>query len=183
MFRIRTPLLLIALVTAGCGGNKQGSTGGIPGGGNNTSGSGGVATLTIGSDVTIAKGRTHQFQAQLAHDGLLDDCTATGQWTSSDPAVASVSGGIATALGLGQTTITASCSGSADSAALLVTPAEVVSIAVTPATGELRLASPSSSPRSPRSPTRPPRTSPATSPGALPTSARSPSRTTWPILA
>ena len=137
MFRIRTPLLLIALVTAGCGGNKQGSTGGIPGGGNNTSGSGGVATLTIGSDVTIAKGRTHQFQAQLAHDGLLDDCTATGQWTSSDPAVASVSGGIATALGLGQTTITASCSGSADSAALLVTPAEVVSIAVTPATGEL----------------------------------------------
>jgi hypothetical protein len=96
-----------------------------------------VATLTIGSDVTIARGRTYQFHAWLAHDGTSDDCTATGQWTSSDPAVASVSGGVATALGLGQTTVTASCSGSTDSAALVVTPAEVVTIAVTPATGEL----------------------------------------------
>jgi uncharacterized protein YjdB len=129
MLRVHTALLLIALVAAGCGSNH--------GSGNNTSGSGAVVTLTIGSDVTVAKGRTHQFQAQFAHDGSLDDCTATGQWTSSDPAVASVSGGAATALGLGQTTITASCSGSTDSATLVVTPAEAVAIAVTPATGEL----------------------------------------------
>jgi uncharacterized protein YjdB len=148
-------LLLIALVAAGCGGSKHGSTAGIPGGGN-TDGTGGTtpgdgsapgggtqtagsstATLSIGADVTLAKGRTHQFQAFLAHDGAVDDCSATGQWTSSDPAVASVSGGVVTTLGLGQTTITASCSGTSDTALLVVTAAEVVSIAVTPATGEL----------------------------------------------
>lgn len=127
-------LLLIALVAAGCGGGKHGSTAGIPGGG--TKGNG-TATLSIGADATIAKGRTHQFQALLDQGGAVDDCSATGQWTSSDPAVASVSGGTVTALGLGQTTITASCAGFDDAALLVVTAAEVVSIAVTPTTGEL----------------------------------------------
>lgn len=129
--RFHAPLLLIALAAAACGGNHASTST------TTTTTAAGVAVLTIGSDATIAKGRTYQFQALLAHDGASDDCTATGQWTSSDPAVASVSAGVATALGLGQTTITASCSGSTDSAALVVTPAAVVAIAVTPATGEL----------------------------------------------
>ena len=129
-------LLLIALVAAGCGGGKHGSTAGIPGGG--TKGNG-TATLSIGADVTIAKGRTHQFQALLDQGGAVDDCSATGQWTSSDPAVASVSGGTVTALGLGQTTITASCAGFDDAALLVVTDAEVDSIVITPASGELPL--------------------------------------------
>jgi trimeric autotransporter adhesin len=146
MIRARLPMLLLATVFAvGCGGSKHGSTVGIPGGGGttgipgggNTTGTGTTPTVTLSADATVAKGLTHQFQAHLAHDGIVDDCTGTGQWTSSDPAVATVTGGAATTLGLGQTTITATCSGYSDTSLLVVTAAEVVSIAVTPLTGEL----------------------------------------------
>jgi hypothetical protein len=159
LYRNRTAsLLLIALVAAGCGGSKHGSTTGIPGGGtapgdgtspgngstpgdgtpgSNTSGSQTTA-LSIGADVTIAKGRTHQFHAQLSTDGVPgDDCTGIGQWASSDPAVATVAGGLVTTLGLGQTTINASCPGASDAALLVVTDPEIDSIAISPATGDL----------------------------------------------
>lgn len=79
--------------------------------------------------------------AFLAEAYLSDGRVATGKafsWSSSHPAVASVSGeGVVTGLSTGNTTISASVSGVSGSALLTVQPAPVASVTVTPVTGEL----------------------------------------------
>jgi len=117
--RVAVVVALLA-VAAACGGDKKSSP-----------------ALSIGPGATIPKGSTHPFTAKLTQNGVETDCTATAQWTSSDPAVAGVAGGIASAVGVGRSTIGASCSSSTVTAVLVVSPAEVVSLAVSPATGEL----------------------------------------------
>jgi hypothetical protein len=54
-------------------------------------------------------------------DASTSDLTATALWTTLDPTVASVSGGIVTGVTLGATTVTASSAGISGSAALAVT--------------------------------------------------------------
>jgi uncharacterized protein YjdB len=110
----------------------------------------GAATLTV-TPATIAKlnlvplnpilpkGTTKSFVAIATFsDGSAQDLTAFATWGSSDPTVAAVSNvgwshGVATALAIGTTTITASVSGKSDSTTLTVSPATLDSIELTPA--------------------------------------------------
>jgi hypothetical protein len=84
---------------------------------------------------SIAKGTTQPFTAKGVYtDGTTRDLTSQVTWSSSNPGVASVSNGLATGLSVGTTTITAtdSASGVSGSTNLMVTAAQLVSIAVTP---------------------------------------------------
>lgn len=124
------------------------------------SGSGifGSTTLTVtpavltAIDVTpatpsIALGTTQQFAATGTYsDGTMQTLTTAVTWSSNDLAVATISNapgtkGLATSVATGACTITATHAGSglSDTATLTVTPALLVSIAVTPATPTLPL--------------------------------------------
>jgi hypothetical protein len=88
---------------------------------------------------TLPKGTTENFAAIATFsDGSAQDLTAFATWGSSDATVAIVSNvawshGVATALALGTTTITASVSGKSDSTTLTVSPATLGAIELTPA--------------------------------------------------
>jgi trimeric autotransporter adhesin len=85
---------------------------------------------------SIANGTQQQFTATGTYtDGTTQVITGMATWSSSAPAVASVGAatGLAKALSVGSTTITATLNGLPGSATLAVTPATLVSIAVTPA--------------------------------------------------
>jgi 6-phosphogluconolactonase (cycloisomerase 2 family)/uncharacterized protein YjdB len=88
---------------------------------------------------SIAAGLTTQFIATGVYtDNSTQNLTTSVAWTSSDPTVVAVSNamgsnGLATALGQGSVTITASSGGVSGSTGLTITPATLVSIAVTPA--------------------------------------------------
>jgi uncharacterized protein YjdB len=89
----------------------------------------------------IPLGRTEAFTATGRYtDGTLQDVTAAVTWSSSAPAIASVSNatgsrGVATSASAGATTIRAThaATGIAAAGTLTVTSAELVSLAVTPA--------------------------------------------------
>jgi 6-phosphogluconolactonase (cycloisomerase 2 family) len=88
---------------------------------------------------SIAKGTTQQFVATGTYtDGTTLPITAMVAWTSSDTAVASIGiaagqQGLAKGLSVGTTTISAALNGISGSTLLTVTPAVLLSIAVTPA--------------------------------------------------
>jgi hypothetical protein len=82
----------------------------------------------------------------LFQDGANLDLTSVVTWTSSAPAVATISNvsnsdGVATGVGMGNTTIAASFQGQNASANLTVTNATLVSIAVTPPNPSVSLGS------------------------------------------
>jgi trimeric autotransporter adhesin len=82
----------------------------------------------------------------LFEDGAKLDLTSVVTWTSSAPAVATISNvsnsdGVATGVGMGNTTIAASFQGQNGSANLTVTNATLVSIAVTPPNQSVSLGS------------------------------------------
>jgi trimeric autotransporter adhesin len=87
----------------------------------------------------LAQGLKAQFTATGTYtDNSTQNLTATALWSSSDPALAGVSNaagfeGLATALGTGTVTMTAAMGTIQGSTTLSVTPATLVSIAVTPA--------------------------------------------------
>ncbi|RYZ64733.1 MAG: hypothetical protein EOP08_08390, partial [Proteobacteria bacterium] len=87
---------------------------------------------------SIARGRTQQMVATSTFtDASTRDLTGTVTWSSTAAAVASVSNaegsrGLVTSLTVGETTLEATLGGLTVSAALTVTPAVLVSIAVTP---------------------------------------------------
>lgn len=87
---------------------------------------------------SIAKGTTQQLTATGTFtDGTTQDLTQTATWTAADVApavnVASVTpAGLATAQNIGTATLTATSSGKSGSATLVVTPAVVVSVRVSP---------------------------------------------------
>jgi uncharacterized protein YjdB len=85
-------------------------------------------------DPSIAKGTTLPFTATgLFSDGTSQDLTTQVAWTSSSPSIATINAsGIASALAVGTTTITATKSGITDTSDLTVTAAALSSIAVTP---------------------------------------------------
>src|SRR5437660_1575452 len=85
----------------------------------------------------IAAGLYVQFSATGGFsDGSSSDITSTVTWASDNPAAATISsGGVATAVAAGSSTISASSGSVTGSAPLNVTPAQLTSIAVTPVNG------------------------------------------------
>ena len=107
-----------------------------------------IVTVTAGSIVsitvtpattTIPKGLQLQFTATVLYSsGLSEDITDSATWTSTATAVATISNqadfeGLATAVGVGSTTIGASFGGSSGSTTLSVDAATISSLAIVPA--------------------------------------------------
>ena len=94
---------------------------------------------------TIALGTTQQFTATGTYSNKTSkDLTALAVWTSSDEAMGEVSmaagsQGLASALGMGSTTITATYSGKSGSSTLTISSAVLVSIEVTPTNPQIAL--------------------------------------------
>jgi uncharacterized protein YjdB len=87
------------------------------------------------SSTSIAVGATQQFAATGVYsDGSTADITSTVNWVSSSPSVATItaSGGLATAVSAGSSSITASLSGITSNAATLTVTKAVTAIAITP---------------------------------------------------
>ena len=83
---------------------------------------------------SIAAGQQQQFTATGTYsDGSHADFTKFATWSSSSTSVATVSGGLATGVAVGSTTIQATSGSISGSTNLTVTAATLVSIAVTPA--------------------------------------------------
>src|ERR1022692_1334149 len=112
-----------------------------------TSGSiSGLATLSVGQPVLVsmavppanpsfALGTTQPLAATGTYsDGSTLDLTSLATWSTADGTIATVNGqGLATSIALGSTSVTASSGLISGSTTLTVTPAILVSIAVTPA--------------------------------------------------
>jgi trimeric autotransporter adhesin len=89
-------------------------------------------TITPAS-ATISVGTSQQFTAQAYYsDGSVKDGTSLVTWSSTNTAVATVVGGVATGVGPGTTTITATAAGTPGATATLNVN-QLLSIAVTPA--------------------------------------------------
>jgi hypothetical protein len=126
---------LASAVLAGCGGGDQGRDPilGLP--------SATVVSLAVTPAVAgIALGATQQFSASATFsDGSVQAVAAA--WSSATPAVAGVAAtGLATGAGVGATVISAAFNGKSASAALTVTPAALLSIAVTPQAPTVQIA-------------------------------------------
>jgi hypothetical protein len=86
-----------------------------------------VSLALIPSNPSVALGATQQFTAAGTYsDGSTQDLTQSATWTSSAPAIATISNapgtkGLATSVGAGQTTITATLGGVSASTTLTVT--------------------------------------------------------------
>jgi uncharacterized protein YjdB len=127
---------LAATLLAGCGGGDQGRDPilGVP-----------AATLVSLAVTPVAPsiglGATQQFTANATFsDGSTQAVVAA--WTSATPAVATVAAttGLATGAGVGSAVISAAYSGKTASATLTVTPAVLMSIAVTPQAPTVQIA-------------------------------------------
>jgi hypothetical protein len=98
-----------------------------------------VSLAVMPGTASIAKGRTQPFTVSgTMTDGTSQDFSASAAWVSSNPSVASMSGGIANGNGLGTSNITAQ-SGSITSspAQLTVTAPVLVSLSVSPNTASI----------------------------------------------
>ena len=93
-----------------------------------------VSIAVTPTPVSVALGRTQQFTATGTYtNNTTQNLTATATWTSSNQAAATInSGGLATSVSEGSTTIAAALNGISGTASLTVTAPELVSIAVTP---------------------------------------------------
>lgn len=120
------------------GPNGRSGTGG-PTGPDSTAG----LVLTINPNpIRIAVGTTGQFTSRL-QDALGNVITGTVTWGSNNTAVATVdASGLATGVGAGNTTITASQHGLTTSASIEVDPVPVASVAVTPRVDTLQVGTP-----------------------------------------
>ncbi len=105
-----------------------------------------LVSITINpSTATIPAGVTQQFTATGTFaDGTTQDVTQSGHWSSTAAAVATISNsagtaGLGSALAIGTTTIGISSGGVSASAVLVVNPAALVSIAITPQTPTIAL--------------------------------------------
>jgi hypothetical protein len=90
--------------------------------------------------VAIAGSTTLRATANYS-DGSATDVTGSAVWTSSADAIAAVSGGVVRGVAPGSATVSASFGGLAGSAAITVSPARLLSIAVTPASATAPLGS------------------------------------------
>jgi trimeric autotransporter adhesin len=98
-----------------------------------------VSIAVIPATPSIAAGTSQQFAATGTYtDGSIQPLTPAAAWSSSDTSVATISNapgtnGLASSASQGSATITATVGSVAGSTLLTVTPATLVSIAVTPA--------------------------------------------------
>ena len=127
---------LATALLAGCGGGDRGRDPilGVP--------SATLVSLAVTPVApSIALGASQQFAANATYsDGSTQAVTAA--WTSATPAVATVAAatGLATGAGAGSAVISATFSGKTASATLTVTPAVLLSIAVTPQAPTVQIA-------------------------------------------
>lgn len=105
-----------------------------------------VSLATAPSSTSIVLGTAQQFTSTGTFtDGTTQDITSSATWTSSNPTVAVISNatgsrGIATSQAVGTATISSSLSGiTSNNATLTITPAELVSIDVTPHTASVAI--------------------------------------------
>ncbi len=93
------------------------------------------------SPLAFAKGTTQQLLATATYsDNSTRDITSTATWSSGDNTVATVGAtGLAAAVQVGNTVITAAASGITGSTSVEVTPAVLVSIAVAPSSESIPL--------------------------------------------
>ncbi len=93
------------------------------------------------SPLSFAKGTTQRLSATATYsDNGAKDITSTATWSSADATVATVNAaGLATAVQVGTTTIIAASSGVTGTTSVQVTPAVLVSIAVTPPSASIPL--------------------------------------------
>ena len=98
-----------------------------------------VSSVTVTPPTVTASAATAPKFAAVGrfNDDSERDVTGDAGWSSSDPAVATVSGGVVTPLQQGTTTISATVDGHSGSATLTVTSARLQSIEVTPASPTL----------------------------------------------
>jgi uncharacterized protein YjdB len=99
-----------------------------------------VSSITVSPDgLTLAEGIKQQYTATAIYsDGSSQDLAGGVTWTSSDNGVASMDNhGVATTLGPGTVTVTATAGNLTDTATLTVVAANLVSIAVTPANASI----------------------------------------------
>ncbi|HKV71484.1 MAG TPA: Ig-like domain-containing protein [Gemmatimonadales bacterium] len=131
--RIRVMLAALLVVACDTGtvgfSGPNGRNGGGPTGPDSTAG----LTLTINPNpIRISVGKTGQFSSRL-QDALGNVISGTVTWGSNNLAVATVdASGLATGVGAGSTTITASEQGLTTSASIEVDPVPVASVAVSP---------------------------------------------------
>ncbi len=94
-----------------------------------------VSIAVTPGTASIASGTSQQLVATGTYaDNSTLDLTTSATWSSSLPSVATLNAtGLATGASIGQSTITATAAGIAGSSTLTVTPAALVSIAITPA--------------------------------------------------
>ncbi|MEO6353416.1 MAG: ice-binding family protein [Burkholderiaceae bacterium] len=123
--------LLIAALAAGCGGGGGDPILGLP---SLTS----IAVTPASTSIQI--GGIQAFTATATYsDGTTSDVTASSNWTSGTPSVASVisTSGFAAGVTSGTSVITAVFGGKSSSGTLTVTAPTLVSISVTPATASI----------------------------------------------
>ncbi len=120
-------LVLLLTLMAGCGG-----------GGNSTPKKL-LSIVVTPSNSVVAVGMSQQFSATgTFSDNTTSNLTTSVTWNSSAPSVATISNaagtnGLATSVGTGTTTITATSGGISGAVTLTVTPATLVSLTVLPA--------------------------------------------------
>src|SRR5204862_4098789 len=92
---------------------------------------------------SVASGLTRQFAATGTYtNNSTQDLTSTVSWSSSAPGVATInSGGLATSVAQGSTTIAATFGSISGSSTLFVNAPALVSIAVTPANASVVIGS------------------------------------------
>lgn len=127
----------LAACGGGGGGGVPGVTGGGPTGGTTPPPPTGASLLYIivtSGSASLPKGISEQFIATgIYSDGSKQSLTASAAWSSSNPAVATISNsGVAAAVGAGTTTITATAGITSLSYNLTVTNAALNYISVTP---------------------------------------------------
>ncbi len=100
-----------------------------------------VSIAVTPGNPSIALGTNQQFAATGTYvDGSTLDLKASATWSSSTPSVATANAsGLATSVSTGQTMITAAAASIGGSSTLTVTPAALVSIAITPAIPSIAL--------------------------------------------
>jgi uncharacterized protein YjdB len=129
--------LSLHLIGCGSGSSNNGGSGGN-GGGGGTPPPVTLSSITVSpATASIAPGTTTQFTAQGSYsDGSTKDLTSQVTWKSSASSIATLNAngvaGLAKAVAAGSATVSASMNGISGSAALSVTNAVLLSIAVSP---------------------------------------------------
>ena len=100
-----------------------------------------VSVAVQSKDISVPLGETEQFSAIGTYtDGSAADLTSTASWSSSVPGIISVNGGgMGTTKAAGQASITATVAGISGMTSFTVSPAGLVSIAVTASNPSLPL--------------------------------------------